>query len=109
MFEDNGWEVPTTYDELLDLGKTIKDAGMTPVAMDGGDGWPMAVYLSDLFYKIAGSDYSSIVSNAVSTGDFTDPSLVQATELLKKQQHRTCSSTDSLQCITWEAGILPWH
>ena len=84
MFEDNGWEVPTTYDELLDLGKTIKDAGMTPVAMDGGDGWPMAVYLSDLFYKIAGSDYSSIVSNAVSTGDFTDPSLVQATELLKK-------------------------
>lgn len=84
MFEDNGWEVPTTYDELLDLGKTIKDAGMTPVAMDGGDGWPMAVYLSDLLYKIAGSDYSSIVSNAVSTGDFTDPSLVQATELLKK-------------------------
>ena len=84
MFEENGWEVPTTYDELLDLGKTIKDAGMTPVAMDGGDGWPMAVYLSDLFYKIAGSDYSSIVSNAVSTGDFTDPSLVQATELLKK-------------------------
>ena len=84
MFDDNGWEVPTTYDELLDLGKKIQDAGMTPVAMDGGDGWPMAVYLSDLLYKVAGSDYSSIVSNAVSTGDFTDPSLVKATELLKE-------------------------
>ena len=84
MFNDNGWEVPTTYDDLLALGKKIQDAGITPVAMDGGDGWPMAVYLSDLLNKIAGTDYSSIVSNAVSTGDFTDPAIVQATELLKK-------------------------
>ena len=44
----------------------------------------MAVYLSDLLYKVAGSDYSSIVSNAVATGDFTDSSIVKATELLKE-------------------------
>lgn len=84
MFEDNGWEVPKTYDELLELAGTIKDAGYIPLAMDGGDGWPMAVYLSDLLYKVAGSDYSSIVSNAVATGDFTDSSIVKATELLKE-------------------------
>ena len=84
MFEDNGWKVPQTYDELLDLAKTIKDAGYTPLAMDGGDGWPMAVYLSDLLYKIAGDDYSNIVSNAIANADFSDASLVEATELLKK-------------------------
>ena len=84
LFEDNGWEVPKTYDELLELAGTIKDAGYIPLAMDGGDGWPMAVYLSDLLYKVAGSDYSSIVSNAVATGDFTDSSIVKATELLKE-------------------------
>lgn len=81
MFQDNGWEVPTTYDELLALGKKINDAGIVPVAMDGGDGWPLAIYLSDLLVRVSGNT-KDIISNAISTGDFTDPSLVKASELL---------------------------
>ncbi len=83
MFEDNGWEVPETYDELLALADEINAKDIVPVAMDGGDGWPMAVYLADVLYKIAGDDYSDIVSNAIATGDFSDENLVQATQLLK--------------------------
>ena len=83
MFKDNGWEVPATYDELLDLAQKISGAGITPLAMDGGDGWPMAIYLSDILFKLTG-DYTGIVSNAVSTGDFTDPAFKQATEILKE-------------------------
>lgn len=84
MFEEHGWEVPKTYDELLELAGTIREAGITPLAMDGGDGWPMAVYLSDLLYKVAGSDYSNVVSKAISSGDFSDAAIVKATELLKQ-------------------------
>lgn len=84
MFEDNGWKVPTTYDELLTLAGEIKEKDIVPLAMDGGDGWPMAVYLSDILFKLAGSDYADIVSNAVSTGDFSDENLKKATELLKE-------------------------
>ena len=84
MFEDNGWKVPTTYDELLTLAGTIQQSGMIPLAMDGGDGWPMAVYLSDILYKVAGADYADIISKAVASGDFTDPSMVKATEILKQ-------------------------
>lgn len=83
MFEDNGWKVPTTYDELLDLAKEINDAGIIPLAMDGGDGWPMAVYLSDILFKITG-DYSSIVTDAVANGDFSDEAFKKATEILKE-------------------------
>lgn len=83
MFKDNGWEIPATYDELLALADKINAAGIVPMAMDGGDGWPMAVYLSDVLYKLTGQDYSNIVSNAVSTGDFSDANLQKATELLK--------------------------
>lgn len=83
MFEDNGWEVPQTYDELLALADKINAAGITPVAMDGGDGWPMAIYLSDLLYKLTGSDYSTIISDAISNGDFSASELQQATELMK--------------------------
>lgn len=38
MFEDNGWEVPKTYDELL-ISRNNQGAGYIPLAMDGGDGW----------------------------------------------------------------------
>ena len=82
MFEDNGWEVPSTYEEYITLCQTIKDAGITPVAMDGGDGWPMACYLTDILVKVAGTDYADIVSNAVASGDFTAPEIKEATQLL---------------------------
>lgn len=84
MFKDNNWEVPSTYDELIALAGKIKDAGIIPMAMDGGDGWPMAVYLSDVLYKLVGSDYQNVVSNAVKNGDFTDENIKKATELLKE-------------------------
>lgn len=82
MFDDNGWKVPETYDELLALAETINDAGIIPMAMDGGDGWPMAIYFSDLLFKITG-DYRELVSGALASGDFSDPAFVQATQLLK--------------------------
>jgi len=82
IFEDNGWSVPTTYDELLALAEPIKAAGLTPVAMDGGDGWPMAVYLSDLMFQITG-DYHQTALDALANGDFSDPAFTQASQLLK--------------------------
>ncbi len=84
MFEDNGWEIPKTYDDLLALAGQIKDAGIIPLAMDGGDGWPLAVYLSDIMFKLDGSDYKTVVSNAIANGDFSDPSFKTAAELLRK-------------------------
>lgn len=82
MFKDNGWEVPTTYDELLELCETIKAAGITPVAMDGGDGWPLACFLTDILVKVAGTDYAEVVRNAIDTGDFTAPEMTRATQIL---------------------------
>lgn len=82
MFDDNGWKVPATTDELLSLCEDIQAAGITPVAMDGGDGWPMACFLTDIMVKVAGIDYADIVSNAVATGDFTAPEIKQATQIL---------------------------
>lgn len=83
MFADNGWEVPKTYDELIALGEKIKAAGITPVAMDGGDGWPLACYLADVLYKIVGNDYGQMVSDAVANGDFSAPEFKQATQMMK--------------------------
>lgn len=82
MFSDNGWEVPATYDDLMALCADIQAAGYTPVAMDGGDGWPMACFLTDILVQVAGIDYADIVSNAIATGDFGAPEIQQATQIL---------------------------
>ncbi|WP_312644786.1 extracellular solute-binding protein [Hydrogenoanaerobacterium sp.] len=81
VFKDNGWKVPATYEELLALAPTIKAAGIVPVAMDGGDGWPMAIYLTDLMIRINGN-CSDIISKAIASGDFSDPVFEKATQLL---------------------------
>lgn len=81
MFDDNGWKVPATYDELLTLAGDINAAGIVPLAMDGGEGWPMAIYLTDIIVKLNGT-HGDIVSEAVSTGDFSNPVFKEAVELL---------------------------
>lgn len=82
LFQENGWEVPETYDDLLILAGEINDAGLIPVAMDGGDRWPLAVYFSDLLYQITG-DYRELVSAAIKAGDFSGEEFEQAGKLLK--------------------------
>lgn len=82
MFDDNGWKVPATYDELKKLCADIKAAGITPIAMDGGDGWTMACFLTDIFVKVAGTDYADTVRNAVAAGDFSAPEMKEATQIL---------------------------
>lgn len=82
IFSDNGWEIPNTYDELLELAKEIKGKNIIPMAMDGGDGWPMAIYLTDLVNKINGGTID-IVAEAVKNNDFSAPAFKEATELMR--------------------------
>ena len=82
MFDDNGWTVPTTYDELLDLGKKINDAGIVPVAMDGGDGWVLACYMQDLMVRLDQTPASKI-SDAIANANFQDDLFTNAAQLLQ--------------------------
>ena len=50
MFEENGWEVPSTYAELKDLCAKIADEGITPWFMPGADGWQHQL----AFFQIGG-------------------------------------------------------
>lgn len=55
--------------------------GIIPCAMDGGDGWPLVVYMSDLINKINGST-NTLFADALKNGDFSNPAYKQATELM---------------------------
>ncbi|HEU4757871.1 MAG TPA: extracellular solute-binding protein [Agromyces sp.] len=41
MFEDNGLEVPTTYDEFIEVCETLQAAGITPIYSTYKDPWTL--------------------------------------------------------------------
>ena len=50
LFEENGWEIPSTYAVLKDLCAKIAEQGITPWFMPGADGWQHQL----AFFQIGG-------------------------------------------------------
>ena len=53
IFEDNGLEIPETWDELIDVCDTLQDAGITPIYSTFSEPWTIAQGLFD--YTVGGS------------------------------------------------------
>jgi len=79
-FAENGWEVPTTWDELMTLSQTIADSGTKPwcagFGSDAATGWPGTDWVEDLVLRQAGTEvYDKWVTNEI---PFTDPAIKSA-------------------------------
>jgi alpha-glucoside transport system substrate-binding protein len=80
-FKEWGVTVPTTYDELLTLTKTIQQkTGKAPwcagFGSDAATGWPGTDWVEDLVLRQAGKDtYDKWVSHKI---PFTDPAIKKA-------------------------------
>jgi len=77
-----GIEAPaTTWDEFLGQVQTLKDAGITPISLGGGDQWPSMFWWAYLATRIGGGP---VVDQAVQSGDWTGEAFVQAGEELAR-------------------------
>lgn len=56
MFEENGWSVPTNYQEFQALCDEISAAGITPTVQGYKDSWPMAQDMELLMNKAITAD-----------------------------------------------------
>ncbi len=71
-----------TWDELLAAVKKIKDAGIVPICLGGGDKWPVHFYWSYLVLRAGGGN---ILAEAGAAKDgFKGPAFVEAGKLLKQ-------------------------
>ena len=80
QFAENGWEVPTTWDELMTLSQTIADSGTKPwcagFGSDAATGWPGTDWVEDLVLRQAGTDtYDAWVAHDI---PFTDAKIKAA-------------------------------
>ena len=88
MFEENGWEVPATYEEFLTLCDTINEAGISPVAMDGADKWPLYIYYTDYIQRVEGEGVLAKTTGAIEAADFSDPIFTEAADVLRAAADR---------------------
>jgi raffinose/stachyose/melibiose transport system substrate-binding protein len=81
-FEDAGITAPpTTWDEFITTVQTLKDKGITPIALAGKDTWTGAFYWAYLAVRNAGQ---AGMEEAVVSGDWSDPAFVTAGEQFKQ-------------------------
>jgi alpha-glucoside transport system substrate-binding protein len=81
-FDEAGYEVPTTWDELIALSDQIKEDGTAPWCLgfesEGATGWPATDWMEDIMLRTAGGDvYDQWVSHEI---PFNDPAVKTAAE-----------------------------
>jgi multiple sugar transport system substrate-binding protein len=57
LFEENGWKVPTTMDELKSLADNMKTAGIVPFAFGNDGRWPAMGTFDQLNFRMNGYQF----------------------------------------------------
>jgi alpha-glucoside transport system substrate-binding protein len=80
MFQQHGWQIPTTWDDMMKLTDTIQKAGITPwcAGFESGTatGWPGTDWVEEVLLRQAGPDvYDQWVQHKI---PFNDPQIAKA-------------------------------
>ena len=76
LFAKAGLEAPAdTWDGLLEQIQTLKDAGITPIAVGAGDKWPAHFWYSYLMVRLGGA---KAMEGIAASNDFDVPAVIDA-------------------------------
>lgn len=75
---------PADWDEFLDLVKKLKAAGITPIALGGGDKWPAMHMWSYIALRLGGGQLFQDTFSGANTQGFEHPTFIKAGEMLKE-------------------------
>ncbi|MFJ3402998.1 ABC transporter substrate-binding protein [Promicromonospora sp. NPDC090134] len=118
MFEEAGYEVPTTWDEMMELTATIAEGNEGAVrpwcaGVESGDatGWPGTDWIEDVVLRTAGPDvYDQWYTHEI---PFNDPQIVDAFdtagEILKNPEYVNggLGDVNSIATSTWTDAGYP--
>ncbi|WP_026515745.1 ABC transporter substrate-binding protein [Butyrivibrio sp. MC2021] len=81
LFEENGLEVPKTYDDLLNCIEVFKGKGITPLALFGQEGWNTAAAFDVIATRYATGGIKALDEGSASV---TDEGYVEAAKMMEK-------------------------
>lgn len=81
MFDEHGLSAPATWDDLVEAGNTLKDAGINPIAVTGMFEPYMGFWTDNMFQREVGYDRAR---EAAFSGDYDDPGFLAAAEKLQE-------------------------
>jgi raffinose/stachyose/melibiose transport system substrate-binding protein len=80
LFTKAGVNVPKSLDDIPAMCTKLRAAGVTPIALNGQDQWPLERYVSYQPFRTAGPDYVKKLKSA--GAKFADPAGVKAADWL---------------------------
>ncbi|GAB2697787.1 extracellular solute-binding protein [Paenibacillus thermoaerophilus] len=88
MFADAGVQVPTTWDEFLQVCEALKAKGITPIALGGGggDAWAINMLVNSMFVRHGGVE----IQEGFTTGKtkWTDKPVVDGLKMLDELKQK---------------------
>jgi alpha-glucoside transport system substrate-binding protein len=114
-FTENGFEVPTSWEELLALSDEIAATGIKPwcagIGSDAATGWPATDWVEDMMLRLHGDDvYQQWIAHEI---PFNDPRVAEAFDavgqILKNPDYVNGGYGDvsSIATTSFEDGGLP--
>ncbi|MCP2031112.1 raffinose/stachyose/melibiose transport system substrate-binding protein [Okibacterium sp. HSC-33S16] len=88
VFEDAGVEIPATLDDFPQMCEALRAEGVTPIALDGQDQWPLERYMAYYPFRMAGPEYIQDLKNGDAA--FSDPAGRAAAEWLYELGQAGC-------------------
>lgn len=80
IFEQEGLEVPTTWDEFIDVNQTLLDADLIPMSLGAKDSWTLPLTHEVVAAsRFGGGEFAE--KRITGQTDFNDPDWVASTEL----------------------------
>ncbi|MDE1654812.1 extracellular solute-binding protein [Actinotignum schaalii] len=83
VLDAHGLSVPQTWDDLLTAVKTLKAAGVTPIALAGQSQWPYLMWIQYLTDRIGGPEVFQRVLDG-EPGAWSDPAILKALEMIQE-------------------------
>ncbi|MBB0244768.1 extracellular solute-binding protein [Streptomyces alkaliphilus] len=75
-FENAGVSEPETWDEFIEVARTISDSGTPPVSVAGSDGWTLTDWFENIYLSQAGPEmYDQLAAHEI---PWTDESVTEA-------------------------------
>lgn len=114
MFEENGWEEPTTMDEFLALLAEIQAADITPLAIGSLEGWTLGTMLWESMGPNYWNGEEGRLALVAGEASMTDPEFIASLEAVDALQpylpegHPSIAYTDTQQLFPLGgAAIFP--